>query len=195
MSKAKAFLEHGPARLFSKYKNCDYGTISAYCSGKTMEENQENSAKLKAILIGAEFSVTAVDGTFLEKCSSPDVREIKKHFFLVFDYKNKGSLKELLTKLGEIYDQDCISYRSAADGVYCLIGTAKREMAYPGYQNVMILDTPLFNGDGRFNAAIQGSPFVFDAVSEEYHDFDDTLLNYNTWHKQIVVRGYEKFCV
>lgn len=194
MSDAKEFPENGLAELFRKYKNCDCGTIFAYCGGKTTKENQNNSAKLKTILIGAEFSVTAIDGFFTENYNSPDAREIKKNFFLVFNYKNKGSLKDVLTKLGGMHEQNCISFSGAADGVHSPTGTAKRENSYPGYKKILVLDVPLFGEGGRFHSAIQGSPFVFaEAVSEEYHAFNDTLLNSTAWHKQVLVREYEDF--
>lgn len=99
---ARQFLsESRLSGLYRKYKGVDSGIITACRAEKTEHENQENYIKLKVILIGAKFSVTAVNGVFMKNYHSSAAKEVKAKFFIVFDYKNQDNLKEVLVKLGE----------------------------------------------------------------------------------------------
>lgn len=185
----KELNESGLSRLWKKYHECDSGTISAFRGERSKKENMEMSKKLSAALIGAGYSVTSVDGVYIENYNTPDAKKVKEKSFIVFDYKKSGNLKKDLMKLGEKFDQDSITFNSVEDGVYSLIGTSKRDNSYPGYKKEVKLGKPMFGKNGEFFSTVNGRPFVFeDVISEEYHDFDDTLLNYNTLHKQVLVR-------
>ena len=181
--------ESGLSRLWKKYQECDSGTISAFRGERTRKENMENSGKLSAALVGAGYSVTSVDGVYIENYGTSDAKKVKEKSFIVFDYKKKGTLKKDLMKLGEKFDQDSITFNSVEDGVYALIGTSKRDNSYPGYHKEVKLGKPMFGKNGEFFSTVKGRPFVFEnVVSEDVHDFDDTILNYNTWHKAVLVR-------
>ena len=182
--------ESGLSRLWRKYQESDSGTITAFRGERSKRENMANNAKLQAALVGAGYSVTAVDGVYIENYGTPDARRVKEKSFIVFDYKNKGTLKKDLMKLGELYDQDSITYNDVEEGVYYLIGTSRRENAYPGYHKVIKLGKPMFGKDGEFYSTVKGRPFVFESEVNEMdvHEYDDTLIKYNTPHKSVLVR-------
>ena len=58
--------ESSLSRLWRKYKEFDSGTISA-CRGEyDKAENAKRTAQLKTFLVAKGFSVTAIDGVFIE---------------------------------------------------------------------------------------------------------------------------------
>ena len=181
--------ESSLSRLWRKYQQCDSGTISAFRGNLTYKENMERSRKLSAILLGLNYSVTSIDGVYIENYGSNQEQQVKEKSFIVFDAKQKGNLKKDLLKLGEMFDQDSITYNDVQRGEYVLIGTSKRDNYYPGYKNEVILGKPMFGEDGEFCSLVKGRPFVF----KEGIDYcDDTLLNYSTWHKAVLVREARK---
>lgn len=174
--------ESSLSRLWRKYKEFDSGTISA-CRGEyDKAENAKRTAQLKTFLVAKGFSVTAIDGVFIENMGTDKEKKVKEKSFIVFDRNNTGKLKETLLKLGEKFDQDSITFNSVKEGAYYLIGTTKREGVEPRYHQEMKLGKPMFGASGMFHSSIKGRPFVFSEeteLAEDYHDFDDNILKYN----------------
>lgn len=120
--------ESSLSRLWRKYKESDSGTITAFRGERSRKENIANNAKLQAVLVGAGYSVTSVDSVYIENYGTPDAKQVKEKSFIVFDYKNTGKLKKDLMRLGELYDQDSITFNDVSEGTYYLIGTSRREI-------------------------------------------------------------------
>lgn len=110
--------------LFSKYVDCDYGMITTI---------NENRGELAAILLGFDYSITAI------------TLENEKRGYLVFDYKQTGTLKTNLNKLANHYNEKAIY------------------------------------------------DINFRIKSDSYHDYDDTLLKYHTWHIKILKDKSKEF--
>ena len=181
--------ESSLSRLWRKYQQCDSGTISAFRGEYSYKQNMERSRKLSAILLGLGYSVTSIDGVYIENYGTDREIPVNEKSFIVFDIKQNGELKRDLIKLGEMFDQDSITFNNAQHGTYVLIGTSKRANYYPGYKNEVVLGKPLFGEDGQFCSKVSGRPFVF----KEGIDYcDDTLATYNTWHKAVLVREARK---
>lgn len=174
--------ESSLSRLWRKYKEFDSGTISA-CRGEyNKAENAKRTAQLKTFLVAKGFSVTAIDGVFIENMGTPKEKKVKEKSFIVFDRNDTGKLKETLLKLGEKFDQDSITFSDVSEGNYYLIGTTKREGVSPKYHEEVKLGKPMFGEGGMFHSSIKGRPFVFSEeteINEEYHDIDDNILKYN----------------
>lgn len=174
--------ESSLSRLWRKYKEFDSGTISA-CRGEyNKAENAKRTAQLKTFLVAKGFSVTAIDGVFIENMGTPKEKKVKEKSFIVFDRNDTGKLKETLLKLGEKFDQDSITFSDVSEGNYYLIGTTKREGVSPKYHEEFKLGKPMFGEGGIFHSSIKGRPFVFSEeteINEEYHDIDDNILKYN----------------
>ena len=174
--------ESSLSRLWRKYKEFDSGTISA-CRGEyNKAENAKRTAQLKTFLVAKGFSVTAIDGVFIENMGTPKEKKVKEKSFIVFDRNDTGKLKETLLKLGEKFDQDSITFSDVSEGNYYLIGTTKREGVSPKYHEECRLGKPMVGEGGIFHSSMKGRPFVFSEeteVNEEYHDIDDNILKYN----------------
>lgn len=177
--------ESSLSRLWRKHQESDSGTITAFRGEYSKSENMARNAKLKAALLGAGYSVTAVDGVYIEQYGTSNAKRVKESSFIVFDQNKTGNLERDLKKLGEKYDQDSITFNSVEKNCYYLIGTSKREDSYPGYGKKIKLGKPMFGKDGEFYSSVNGRPFVFqESVSETFHNYDDTMRNYHTWHAQ-----------
>ena len=168
--------ESSLSRLWRKYKESDSGTISAFRGEYSKSENMERNKKLQSILIGAGFSVTAVDGVYIENMGTPEEKRVKEKSFIVFDYQNKGNLKEVLKALGEKFDQDAVAYSDASTGKYILIGTTKRDNGGVAYHQEVTLGKPMFGKGGEMYSSVKGRPFIFEEVDEKL--FDNTMLNF-----------------
>lgn len=174
----KSFLsESSLSRLWRKYQESDSGTISACRGNLDKKENSQRTLSLKTDLIKLGYSVTAINGVYIENYGSPDAREVHEKSFIVFDYKNTGNLKSDLVKLGRKYDQDSVTFNSVKDGAYYLIGTNRT--GYPGYGKEVKLGKPMFGQNGEFFSSVKGRPFVFEELIKEDYSFDCTMLSYN----------------
>lgn len=177
VTEAEQLNESSLSRLWRKYKESDSGTISAFRGEYSKDENMARSKKLQSILIGAGFSVTSVDGVYIENMGTPEEKRVKEKSFIVFDYQNKGNLKEMLKALGEKFDQDAVTYSDASTGKYILIGTTKRDNSGVGYHQEVTLGKPMFGKDGEMYSSVKGRPFIF-AESVENDSLDMKLIDY-----------------
>lgn len=180
--------ESSLSRLWKKYQDCDSGTITAFRREYTKKENLARNAELKAALLGAGYSVTSIDGVYIENYGSANEKPVKEKSFIVFDHKKTGKLKGDLKRLGLRYDQDSITFNSVSDGNYYLIGTSKREDSYPGFGKEIKLGKPMFGKSGElFHSSVKGRPFVFEETEDcNPHTYNDVLTNYSTWHIKIL---------
>lgn len=195
IKKKQPLTESSLSRLWQKHKDYDAGTITAYRGERTNSENRSLNAKLKSALLGGGYSVTEIDGVYTENYGTKDARDVKERAFIVFDHKKSGKLYADLKRLGEMYDQDSITFWDVKKKQYKIIGTSKRDTAYPKYRQEIVLGKPMFGVDGEFHSKISGRPFVFKESEGFYmfgHRLDDTILNYNTPHKQLHSRTYKE---
>ncbi len=176
--------ESSLAELCTKYAGADSGAIS--CIKEFSEEGKiVRSAELKAVLVGAEYSVTTVNGLYIENNGTKDVSKTKAHMFVVFDRHKTGNLRRDLIKLGLLYGQEAVTYHSASSGTSYLIGTSKKPGSRPPYGQEVRLEGRLFGRNGTCPASCNGIPFVFQSEGRGEHGFDDVLRSYSgVWHKQ-----------
>ena len=175
--------ESSLSRLWKKYQDCDSGTITAFRGEYSKKENLARNA-----VLGAGYSVTSIDGVYIENYGSANEKPVKEKSFIVFDHKKTGKLKADLKRLGLRYDQDSITFNSVSDGNYYLIGTSKREDSYPGFGKEIKLGKPMFGKSGEFHSSVKGRPFVFEETEDccNPHTYNDVLTNYSTWHIKIL---------
>lgn len=172
----KMIVEKGLSRLFQHYSEHDTGTISAFRSERTSSENKKLSKELKAKLLALGLSVTPIQGVFIENYKSDNEVEVKEDSYFVVDIQDNGNLELELTKLGQAYDQDSVTY-SKKGGEYYLIGT--KEGSYPGIGTKEKLGSPMFSQTGEFMSRVNGRPFVFTSAPITESQMDQILLDFN----------------
>ena len=125
----------GINRIRQWLETCDCATISAFrgYSGKAIEElgqdgfnlltpeekaqyaiprsvNMRNTALLRSKITALGYGYIQIKGMFQEATASKPQGEVS---FLVFDKDHKGALKKDILKLGNLFEQDSITYAPA----------------------------------------------------------------------------------
>lgn len=163
-------VESSLSRIHSKIEKHSAGAITAYRGEFTKKENQERNKKLLSYLTSSGYSVTSVKGSYIENHGSSDQREVGEHSYFVVNHKvdgdDGGKLEADLIKLGRLFDQDSIlSVRNKGEA--SLIGTSRRDNAYPSYGQRIKVGKGKFGGAvGAFFSRINGRKFTFESLSE-----------------------------
>jgi len=156
--------EKSLSRTLDKIKNHDCGTITAYRSEYTKQQNQQRNKSLLSKLMATRYGVTTMIGSYIENYGSKDEIEVKETIFFVEDILTKGNLKDDLKKFGEEFDQDSILFIPQGGGSSILIGTSPRENSFPGYRKEMKVGDLKFGKSGEFMTKIGNRPFKFESV-------------------------------
>ena len=182
MSKSSTFREYitesSLSRIWKQTQTYDSGTISAFRSARdcgkgnefTKSENQKNSKILKARLLKLGYSVTKIDGAYIENYNTPNAIEVKEESFVVINIKNNKNFKSDLINLGSEFEQDSITFQDHKTNEYYLISTNKCKDGYPGEGKIGIevkLGKTIFGKDGEFHSKINGRPFVFESIKNK----------------------------
>lgn len=131
--KLSTITESSLSRIHSKLSGGTVGTITAYRSEFNKRENQQRNRSLVAKLMHKGYSVTAVRGSYIENYGSEDEKEVSEHSFMVAprDEKTAATLEADLIALGQEFDQDSVLI--VTDGKGELVGTSKRDNAWPSF--------------------------------------------------------------
>lgn len=131
--KLKDIHESSLSRVHSKMQGTVTGTITAYRSEYSKQDNQKRNKSLVAKLMSLNYSVTAVKGSYIENYGSDDEKEVSEHSFFVAprDEKSAETLENDLIALGQEFDQDSVLI--IKDGKGELVGTSHRDNAWPAF--------------------------------------------------------------
>jgi len=162
------------------------GTITAYrtataCNTGTVytkKQNQDRNDILAAKLLRKGYGITKVKCRFTENYGGKNTKEVKADVFLVVDLENKGRLRENLIELGTLFEQDSITFSEATGtskgrASYLLIATNNCPEGYPkgGIGKAEKLGTPMFSESGELFSIVNGRPFVFEGIENDFHSF------------------------
>jgi len=170
--------ESSLSRIWEQSKKHDVGTITAFRYARdcntgekfTKNENMKNNTILKGKLLKLGYGVTAIDGVYIENYGTKNAIEVREKSFIVIDIKDTGNLRKDLIKLGDEFQQDSITYQKL-NGSYVLISTNKCPEGYPGNGKIGVvlkLGKSIFGKDGEFHSKINGRPFVFETIEQQY---------------------------
>lgn len=164
LSGIKNISESSLSRLHSKMTSGIAGGITAYRSEYTKKENQQRNRSLVAKLMSLGYSVTAVRGSYIENYGSEDEKEVSEHSFIVAPRDEKGAetLERDLIALGQEFDQDSVLIIKNGKGE--LVGTSKRENAWPSFGAREAVGGFKGGKAAQFMSRVNDRPFVF----EEY---------------------------
>lgn len=157
-------------RIYEKTKNYAVGAVTAYRGDKGKQLNKADNKKLLAYLLTRGYSVIKVKGSYWENFQTPTQREVGEESFFVANHNvegdDGGQLEKDLIKLGRLYDQDSIlSVQYNQPGV--LIGTSKREDAFPDYNQKHVVGKPIFgDAKGQFFSRVRGRKFAFESAND-----------------------------
>lgn len=195
--------------LCEKYQYVDCGRISAWNCNKSTEENKHNTAQLKAILLGAGFSVTTVKSHYFDYvyCGGLSDRVIeiepmpfRKEYikgvaFLVFDCSKSGRLRHVLVRLGKLFAQRYITYHDVLSGQYYTIQTPehKRDLVD---KRVMEFNPTEFRNNAEFLAKIplhNHRLMQEEVLVNKFHEYDDSLHKYSEIDQRVLEREFKQW--
>ena len=146
--------DSGVITAFRNSRNCGEGEIY------TKNENLQRNKILTAKLMRKGYSLTRVNGEYIENYGSNNEKIVGETSYIVIDINDIGNLRKDLVKLGKMFEQDSILFIEKGGKNGYLIGTNKCEDGYPGYNVVKELKHPLFGKSGEFQTRVNGRPFI-----------------------------------
>jgi hypothetical protein len=163
--KIKKYLgESSLSRIVDHMNNYSCGIITTFRGERTKSVNRINNKEALAVLKRKGYGVTKVKGSYIENFGTDTAIEVGEESLFVVNHKVKGDdngeLENTLKKLGERYDQDSIL--SIRKGEAVLIGTSKRDNAFPNYGQKVSQGSGKFGRNAfEFLTRIKGRPFAF----------------------------------
>jgi len=159
--------ESSLSRLWKKTQEHTCGTITAFRGDKTYEENTRNNKRLLSFLQSKGYSITGIQGTYIENKDSENEKEVNERSFFVCDKKQTGELEDDLFDLGVAFDQDSVLIIPQGGEDAYLLGTSRRVDSYPGYKSKEVVGSGKFGqAAGEFLSKIKGRQFAFEEVRE-----------------------------
>lgn len=186
--------ESSLSRVYRKMQKHSCGMISAFRKSLTKNKNISRNREVLAVLLANGYSVTTVQGNFIEDEKSENATPDKETSFFIANEKvdgdDNGELEDLLLKLGEKYGQDSIL--SIRNGVGIIIGTSDSEYAFPAKGERKVLSHARYDRIiGEYYSIIRGRKFSFPEVEiKEDISLPDTLLG--RYAMKIISRGVHK---
>lgn len=161
--------ESSLSRLWRKTQDHTCGSISGYRDENTRAENKANNKVILNYLQGKGYSVTSVQGSYIENFGTASAKEVKEPSFFVCNDKvegdDGGQLERDLIKMGRKTDQDSILViPHGGKGAY-LVGTSRRDEAFPSYGQKEVVGSGRFGrAAGEFLSRIRGRKFAFEEI-------------------------------
>lgn len=156
--------ESSLSRIHSKMSNHACGSITAFRGEFTYAENKARNRVLLAKLQSAGYQVTSIIGTYVENYGSADEHEANEQSFFVVNKDegdDKGKLEGFLVSLGQAFDQDSI-LSIPFNGQAKLVGTSKRENAYPDFGQSEPVGKFKGGKAAQFMSKVNGRAFAFE---------------------------------
>lgn len=168
--KLETLKESGLSRVTGHMGNHATGMLTAFRGEFNRRENLQRNRSLKAKLLAAGMNVTPVKGHYPENKGSADERDVREESFFVVNPKegdDGGQLESVLKALGAEFDQDSV-FSKPYGGKGGLIGTSKRENAWPEFGTSHGFDNFKPGSTSDFMTTVKNRPFTFES-------FGDTL--------------------
>ena len=168
--------ESSLSRIWDKTQKHSCGTITAFRGDTPYATNIRNNKKLVAYLQSKGYSITGIQGTYIENFNEdpdnpntePERHVNEKSYFVCnnkVDGDDGGELFQDLVKMGELFDQDSVMIIPVGGQNAFLYGTSKRDSSYPSYGESEVVGSGKYGqASGQFLSKIQGRQFAFEDV-------------------------------
>ena len=161
--------ESSLSRLWRKTQDHTCGSISGYRDENNRAENKANNKVILNYLQGKGYSVTSVQGSYIENFGTDSAKEVKEPSFFVCNDKvegdDGGQLERDLIKMGRKTDQDSILVIPYGGKEAYLVGTSRRDEAFPSYGQKEVVGSGRFGrAAGEFLSRIRGRKFAFEEI-------------------------------
>ena len=161
--------ESSLSRIKSKVDKHSAGCITAFRGDKgiTKAMNKAKNKELFSALKAKGYSITKVKGSWIEDSGGENPREVGEETWFVANHEidgdDGGKLENHLKALGKKFEQESIL--SIREGVGYLIGTSKKDSAYPSFGVKEKVGKGKYGKkSGDFFSRIRGREFAFESV-------------------------------
>ena len=162
-------IESSLSRLYKHMTEHDSSILSAFRNEFTRAENYERNRELKARLLERGYGVTKVAGSYIENFQTPKAMEVSEESFFVSNRKDDPQFIEVISGLGEEYNQDSVLLiLQGAENAY-LLGTSP-EGEYPTYGSEESVGSLKMGEESEFMSRVSGRPVTFFESLETYEN-------------------------
>ena len=134
--------------------------------GNTRALNKRRNRDLKAMLLGFDYGVTAVDGSYIENFEQPDQIEVKEDSFFVVNLNDDPDFVSNVQEMAEKFCQDSVIIIPQGGEAAYLYGT--NESDFPGYGEKVEVGGLKMGKEAEFMTRVNKRPFTFSEGLETY---------------------------
>ena len=134
--------------------------------GNTRALNKKRNRDLKAMLLGFDYGVTAVDGSYIENFEQPDQIEVKEDSFFVVNLNDDPDFVRNVQEMAEKFCQDSVIIIPQGGEAAYLYGT--NESDFPGYGEKVEVGGLKMGKEAEFMTRVNKRPFTFSEGLETY---------------------------
>lgn len=166
--KLQTLTEKSLSRIHSKLQSSATGAITAYRGEFNHRENRQRNRSLLSKLMAKGYSVTSINGSYIENYGSDDAKEVSEHSFFVSsktEGNDNGELENLLVQLGKEFDQDSILSIPFGEQA-CLIGTSDRDNSFPELGVKVHVGSFRGGKAGEFMSKVRNNSFIFEDIEQ-----------------------------
>ena len=134
--------------------------------GNTRALNKRRNRDLKAMLLGFDYGVTAVDGSYIENFEQPDQIEVKEDSLFVVNLNDDPDFARNVQEMAEKFCQDSVIIIPQGGKAAYLHGT--NESDFPGYGEKVEVGDLKMGKEAEFMTRVGKRPFTFGEGLETY---------------------------
>ena len=134
--------------------------------GNTRALNKRRNRDLKAMLLGFDYGVTAVDGSYIENFEQPDQIEVKEDSLFVVNLNEDPDFVRNVQEMAEKFCQDSVIIIPQGGKAAYLHGT--NESDFPGYGEKVEVGDLKMGKEAEFMTRVNKRPFTFGEGLETY---------------------------
>ena len=134
--------------------------------GNTRALNKRRNRDLKAMLLGFDYGVTAVDGSYIENFEQPDQIEVKEDSLFVVNLNDDPDFTRNVQEMAEKFCQDSVIIIPQGGKAAYLYGT--NESDFPGYGEKVEVGDLKMGKEAEFMTRVNKRPFTFGEGLETY---------------------------
>ena len=134
--------------------------------GNTRALNKRRNRDLKAMLLGFDYGVTAVDGSYIENFEQPDQIEVKEDSLFVVNLNDDPDFVRNVQEMAEKFCQDSVIIIPQGGKAAYLHGT--NESDFPGYGEKVKVGDLKMGKEAEFMTRVNKRPFTFGEGLETY---------------------------
>ena len=174
LSRTLQHIEEHDCAIITAFRNdpadmskCQPGSVQEK-EDKTKQTNKRRNRDLKAMLLGLDYGITKVDGSFVENFEQPDAVEVKESSLFVVNLYDEPNFVDKVTRMAEKYCQDAVLIIPLGGKDAYLMGTNNSD--YPGYGEKEVVGNLKMGKEAEFMTRVKGRPYTF-TVTESLETF------------------------